>query len=277
MFCASLTITTLYKLADYLLIKVRQNYLQAIDNIQQAPADVVLESQAQTSSSSRCVFGYDLLLLNYACMIFFRLLESLQNFLDLVEVEEDENSTANSTQAVFAFETFALQVQQIDPVEYKGQMFSVNLGSLEKARGDNQTIEQEDLVTSELESATNLNPETDNEGTGNTMAGTTASLQLPENLLDLCGDMDSNLTSAAPQRLSYSVFKSDILFQNLNQSHLSIGSIIIAARLKCADNATLNTSIKSTFQIDRNVRILLKKLLTFLKWDLLFCRWKKGP
>ena len=181
-------------------------------------------------------------------MIFFRLLESLQNFLDLVEVEEDENSTANSTQTVFAFETFALQVQQLDPEEYKDQTFSVNLGSLEEVREDNRTIEQDALVTSELASH-----ETDNEGTRNSVAGTTASLQLPENLLDLCSDVNSNLTSAVPQRLSYSVFKSDILFQNLNQSHLSIGSIIIAARLKCADNATLNTSIKSTFQIDKNV------------------------
>ena len=34
-------------------IQIRQNYLQAIDNIQQAPTDVVLESQTQTSSSSR--------------------------------------------------------------------------------------------------------------------------------------------------------------------------------------------------------------------------------
>ncbi len=191
-------------------------------------------------------------------MFDFRLLESLQNFLDQVEVEQDENSTTNSTQTVFAFETFALQVQQLDPEEYKGQTFSVNLGSLQEVREDNQTIEQEALVTGELESATDLKHEhdtTDNEGVMKTMAGTTASLQLPEDLLDSCSDVNSTLTSAAPQRLSYSVFKSDILFQNLNQSHLSIGSIIVAARLRCSDNATLNTSIKSAFQIDRMVRI----------------------
>ncbi len=185
----------------------------------------------------------------------FRLLESLQNFLDKVEVE---NSTANSTQTVFAFETFALQVQQVDPEEYKGQTFSVNLGSLQDVRKDNQTIEQGALFTSELESATNLKYEHDttvSEGVMKTTVGTTASLQLPEDLLDSCSDVNSTLTSTVPQRLSYSVFKSDILFQNLNQSHLSIGSIIVAARLKCSDNATLNTSIKSTFQIDRMVRI----------------------
>ena len=191
----------------------------------------------------------------------FRLLDSLQNFLDKVEVEQDENSTTNSSQTVFAFETFALQVQQLDPEEYKGQVFSVNLGSVEEATKDNQKIDQTALVTTELESAENTNLEhkmkiIKREKATNTMAGTTASLQLPEDLLlDLCS---SNSTSAVPQRLSYSVFKSDILFQNLNQSHLSIGSIIVAARLKCADNVTLNTSIKSTFQIDRMVRIKRK-------------------
>ena len=191
----------------------------------------------------------------------FRLLESLQTFLDEVEVEPDENDTVNSNQTVFAFETFALQVLELDPEEYEGQIFSVNLGSLEEAREDNQTIELEALMTSELESTTKFNTHEHNKtGNVNAMSDTTASLQLPEDLLDLCSDINSNLTSAIPQRLSYSVFKSDILFQSLNQSHLRIGSIIIAARLKCADNVTLNTSIKSIFQIDRMVRIIIKNL-----------------
>ena len=193
-------------------------------------------------------------------MIINRLLESLQNFLDKVEVEQDENSTSNSSNMIFAFETFALQVQELDPEEYKGQVFSVNLGSLEEATKDNQTIEQENLVTSEPESATNLIPESDSDGSCNAIADTTASLQLPEDLLDSCNesDVNSNLVSANSQRLSYSVFKSDVLFQNVNQRqlNLSIGSIIVAARLKCADNVTLNMSVKSTFQIDRRVRII---------------------
>ena len=168
-----------------------------------------------------------------------------------MEVQEDANSTANSTKTtVFAFETFALQVQELDPEEYIGQIFNVNLGSLEKARKDNRTIQQSALVTSELESA-----EQDNKGVTvvNGFADSTASLQLPEDLLDMCSSMSSNVTSTVPQssRLSYSVFKSDILFQNLNQSHLGIGSIIIAAQLKC--NGTLNSSIKTAFQTDRMV------------------------
>ena len=174
-------------------------------------------------------------------------MESLQNFLDKVEIEVDENNTSNSSQTVFAFETFALQVQQLDPEEYKGQVFSVNLGSLKEAIKDNQTIEQGNLVPSQLESVTDLSLKADNDGARKAMADTTASLQLPQDLLDLC--IDVNVSS---QRLSYSVFKSDILFQNVHQLNLSIGSLIVAARLKCADNITL---IKSTFQIDRTVRL----------------------
>ena len=185
-------------------------------------------------------------------IIIFRLLESLQDFLDKVEVEPDDNSTTTSSQMVFAFETFALKIQQLDPEEYKGQTFSVNLGLLEETREDNQTIDQEALVTSELESITKFNLKHEHDKT-NAMASTTVSLLLPEDLLESCSDMNSNLTAAIPQRLSYSVFKSDSLFQNINQSHLSIGSIIVAAQLKCANNGTLNTSIKSIFQIDRMV------------------------
>ena len=191
-----------------------------------------------------------------------RLLDSLQTFLDnlKVEFERSGNSTTNSTPAVFAFETFALQVQQLDPKEFKGQMFSVNLGSVEEARGDNRTIDQGALMTTELESIMNLNHEKDKsdiEGVMNTMADPTASLLVPEDLLDLCSDVETNSTSAVPQRLSYSVFKSDVLFKNPNQSKFSIGSIIVAARLKCADNITRNTSIKSIFQINKTVRFTI--------------------
>ena len=181
---------------------------------------------------------------------YFRLLESLQTFIDKVEVEQNGNSTTNSTPTVFAFETFALQVQQFDPKEYKGQMFSINLGSLEDAKEGNQMIDNGALITRQLESQQD---KTDTEGSLNAM--TTASLQLPEDLLDSChrSDTNANFTSIIPQRLSYSVFKSDILFQNPNQSHLSIGSIIVAARLKCAYELTHNISIKSTFQIKEMV------------------------
>ena len=144
---------------------------------------------------------------------------------------------------MFAFKTFALQIQELDPPEYQGQTFSVDLGTVEEAMKIEQRIEEGDLVTSD-----NIVMEV--------VMDATASLQLPEDLLeslDSC-NFTTNLTSAKPQRLSYSVFLSDVLFQNFNQSHSKIGSIIVAARLTCADNTTLNTSIENTFQINREVR-----------------------
>ena len=178
--------------------------------------------------------------------------------MDEVEVEQDVNSTTNSSHAaVFTFGTFALQVQQIDPKEFKGQVFSIHLGSVEEVWNDNRTINQGAVVTSKL--AANSKLQGEKTGVLNATSDITALLQLPKDLLDSCIGVDNNLTSAIPQRLSYSVFKSDILFQNFNQSHLSIGSIIIASRLKCADDLiTLNTSIKSNFQINKMVRIIIE-------------------
>ena len=168
----------------------------------------------------------------------FRLLESLESFLDKVEVVQDVNDTNNRT--VFALKTFALQIQELNPQEYQGQTFSVDLGSVEEAMKLEQRIGEGDLRTSEtvMEAVTNA----------------TASIQLPENLLESCNNTNMTLV-VTPQRLSYSVFVLDVLFQNLNQTHLKIGSIIVAARLKCADNATLNVIIQSTFQVSKGIEV----------------------
>ena len=164
-------------------------------------------------------------------MACFRLLESLQGFLDRVEISND---TTNQT--VFAFRAFALQVQTLDPAEYQGQTFSVDLGSVEEAMKLEQKVEQEDLITSDM--------------VMDAVTGATASMQLPEDILDNLHF--SNLTSSV-QRLSYSVFLSSALFQNANRSNLKIGSIIVAARLSDADSATLNTSVQTTFQVNRRM------------------------
>ena len=148
------------------------------------------------------------------------------------------NGTTNQT--VFAFKAFALQVQILDPAEYQGQTFSVDLGSVEETMKLEQKIEQENLITSDM--------------VIDAVTGATASIQLPKNILENLGFC--NLTSSV-QRLSYSVFLSSALFQNVNQSHLTIGSIIVAARLNCVDNVTLNTSIQTTFQTNRKVELFV--------------------
>ena len=165
-----------------------------------------------------------------------RLLESLQSFLDRVEIS---NSTTNQT--VFAFKAFALQVQTLDPAEYQGQTFSVDLGSVEEAMKLEQTIDRHDLITSDM--------------VMDAVTGATASIELAENLLECRNSSICNLTStnATTNRLSYSVFLLDTLFQNVNQNHQKIGSIIVAAKLRDAYNTTGNTSVQTTFQINPKV------------------------
>ena len=147
------------------------------------------------------------------------------------------NGTTNQT--VFAFKAFALQVQTLDPAEYQGQTFSVDVGSVEESMKLEQKIDKRDLITSDM--------------VMDAVTGVTASIQLPENLLECFNSCNLTSTNATAHRLSYSVFLLDTLFQNVNQSHLKIGSIIVAARLRDADNTTLNVSIRTTFQTNRKV------------------------
>ena len=155
--------------------------------------------------------------------------------MDRVEISND-----TSNQTVFAFKAFALQVQTLDPAEYQGQTFSIDLGSVEESMRLGQNIEERDLVTSDM--------------VMDAVTGATASIQLPEDLLECFNSSVCNSTSTSfnvtAHRLSYSVFLLDTLFQNVNQSHLKIGSIIVAARLRDTENITLNTPVQTTFQIN---------------------------
>ena len=56
------------------------------------------------------------------------MIESLESFQDKVILSDDGNDTLQ--ERVFAFETFALQLQEVDPETYKAQTFTINLGQL---------------------------------------------------------------------------------------------------------------------------------------------------
>ena len=167
-------------------------------------------------------------------LFLIRLLDNLQSFLDRVEIENDTT--------IFGLKAFALQIQALDLEEYQimSQSFSVDLGSVEEAMKLEERIEERNLITSDA--------------VIDAVIGATASMELSENPPQSLNSFNlTNLTSAGVQRLSYSVYLSDTLFQNVNQSHLKIGSIIIAARLSHQDNATINTSVHTTFKIDPKV------------------------
>ena len=86
----------------------------------------------------------------------------------------------------------------------------------------------------------------------NVSTDATASIQLPEDLFDFCG-LSSG--SNSERRLSYSVFLSGVLFQDKNQPNLTVGSIIVAARVQCNNTMTLNTPITVSFRTNRTVTL----------------------
>lgn len=109
----------------------------------------------------------------------------------------------------------------------------MNLGSVEDAANISGAISRNDLVTSD--NAMDIS------------AKATASIQLPNDLFMSCG------LSGAERRLSYSVFLTDVLFQNETQrnSGLRVGSIILAPRLRC--NNKLTTPITVSFRTNQTV------------------------
>ncbi len=56
----------------------------------------------------------------------------MTRFSDSLNVTTSNNSS-NANKLLFGYDTYALQLQNIDPDKFKGQTFTVNLGSVEDA------------------------------------------------------------------------------------------------------------------------------------------------
>ena len=152
----------------------------------------------------------------------------------------DENTTDSKT--VFGYETYALQIQDLDPLEFNGQTFIVDLGSVEQTMNVTQ-IEKSDLITSELVMSV--------------VTSATASISIPDSLITGTGmgNCQIEVSNSSQQRLSYSVFLSDILFQGFNQSRFKLGSIIVSARLNCLGNDVLSSPIQTNFRTQTQVSL----------------------
>ena len=161
-----------------------------------------------------------------------RILNSLGRFQD--EIVLSKNVTVP---IVYAQKSFALQIQDVTTQSFDGETFNVNLGSFEEAIRLNTSIPEKALQTA-MEVLVNV----------------TASISLPPSLLfDLQGGEEVRRDEAV-QRLSYSLFLTDALFQSPNQTarNLSIGTIIVALRLRnVAVNQTLTMPINTTFRINK--------------------------
>ena len=166
------------------------------------------------------------------------ILNNLALFLDMVNLETPDNSS----KAFFGFDTYALQLQDIHPINFKGQTLTVNLGSVEDAMKLNGDINKESLMISEV--AMEM------------LRNSTASVELPNDLLNSIHECAS--VTIPELRLSYSVFLTDVLFQSpQTQNKTDIGSLIVAVRLGCAENASSFSPLIVTLRT-------VQKVLNFL-------------
>ena len=174
------------------------------------------------------------------------MLDSLESFQDRVLLSDDENDTLQ--ERVFAFETFALQLQEVDSDTYQAQTFTVNLGSIEDISNISGKIPDESLTIRDT--------------VMQILSNTTASIQLPDDLLDYLADCDdsemnnSTANATLTRRLSYSVFLSNSLFQSTGVDVYELGSVIVATRMNanCGNGTNLTTSITATFATNKTVR-----------------------
>ena len=157
----------------------------------------------------------------------YRLLESLANFLDRVEIGSSENAT------VFSHRTFTLYIQNINPLSFKGETFVINLDSIEKGMNITGGIDDFTTMTVENEFETSSNA--------------TATIYISEELVDYCS------SGSQPQRLSYSIFLLDTFFHPKNSTN-QLASLIIGARITCSRNGTLPTGVTATFLSRNTVR-----------------------
>ena len=121
-------------------------------------------------------------------------------------------------------------MNDINPSNFQGQTLSVDLGSVQEAMSSSSNIREESIETSSGNKA---------------YQNRTASVQVPESVFRDLGQRNGQ------QRLSYSVFVRDTLFQSSdeNQSNLTVGSIIVAVRINgTSRDGKLSTPITVTFQ-----------------------------
>lgn len=201
-----------------------------------------------------CIIIFILCVLIFTLFYIRRILDSLGTFLDTVDLATI-NTTNNIT--TLTFNTYAIQVQEVDPDNFAGQTFLVNLGGVEQAMNISGNIAQESLVT--LNGVAIDNSRRKRQSTGLDVQNATAALQLTRSIFDNCASNGSSEASiVVSQRLSYSVFVSDILFQTENRSSLAVGSIVVAVRLRCqlANKTMLSMPVRSTFQVAEMVSFL---------------------
>ncbi len=170
-----------------------------------------------------------------------RLLESLGDFSDLVSLSNTTNGNLVDT---YTRKNFAIQVHDVDTSTFTRQAFSVVIGSDQEAvNGTDQEISVINLLVM-MEAVPNA----------------TAAIQLLPSIFGLTSGRQLSRRLSSPtnsstgrERLSYSVFLMDSLFQTeqTRNGDYKIASIIVGTRIcsYCGNNDT-EDGIAVTFQTE---------------------------
>ncbi len=179
-----------------------------------------------------------------------RILASVETFLDNLNTSTVSNSTSNQT--VLSFETFAMTVQDLDPDSFQGQTFVVDLGPVDEEMNNTGVIDQDALMTFNDGNGDTSDNRSETGSPNKDAENSTASVHLNPSLFEDCLTTNGTLLM---QRLSYSVFLSDVLFLPENRSTNQVGSIVVAARLAClqTNKTMLSVPVRTSFLIRMTV------------------------
>ena len=144
-------------------------------------------------------------------------------FSDNVPLQNDSNTTT------FTRKTFALLVKEFDVMRSDDETLFINLGTVEEATNTSEQIDPNSLVVSTSNIA-------------DTNVVTTAEVEVPQSVLRDEGK--------PTQRLSYTVFANDSLFQSADetQHNTVLGSIVVSVRVNVSNE--LPDPIRLSFLIN---------------------------
>ena len=105
-------------------------------------------------------------------------------------------------------------MQDVSRDSFLGEVFSVDLGTVQQSLNNSDQIDQTRLITMM-----------------DALSNATASLQVPSTILD--HNQMSSHTDSPKQRLSYGIFLTDALFQTeeITSGRFAVGSIIVTLNL----------------------------------------------
>ena len=171
--------------------------------------------------------SFDISICDHTFFNFYSIIDSLTKFSDSVDVFGFSNSSYEE-KFVFSFDTYALQLHDIEAGSFKGKIFIVDLGSVEEAIKEEGIIKNTSLKTSAM--------------IMDILDNWTAAVEIPKNFISDISECKTG-QSGGTQRLIHYVFLTDILFQSPKENASDIGSVILSTEIICVGNKSLSSPI----------------------------------